>query len=278
MGPTNLEPELRSLNVEERAIASPKTISEAVVMGLFDLFKKSSTSTPKPKSPKELARLTRLVGNKLAQDYDRQEAIAELSSLGTSEACRALLKRFDFNMEPSITDQDEKESAARGLVDAGQVALQPLRDYCARAESISWPLKVLRQIVEEEHLVDELLELLEQFDTEYLRNPEPKIQLITALEAYQGEEVRIAVEPFLTDVNENVRFHAVGTVFAMNDAAAIQPLLQALSEEESLRVKNRIAGGIEQRGWKIPEALVEGCKSSLPDTFELHGDSLIRLG
>lgn len=248
------------------------------VMGLFDLFKKSGDGEAKPKSQKELARLTRLVGNKLAQDLDRQEAINTLAAMENADGARALLKRFDFNMDPSITDQDEKENAARGIVAAGEQALGPVRDYCLRAESISWPLKILRQIVAEEHFVDELLELLEQFDTEYMRNPEPKIQLVTALEQYKSDDVRLVVERFLTDVNENVRFHAVGTVFAMDDKESLEPLLEALEEEESLRVKNRIAGGIEQRSWEVPDGLHERFKGALPDTFEIHGSSLLRLG
>lgn len=247
-------------------------------MGLFDLFKKPGASSDPKKNPKDLARLTRVVGNKLAQDYDRQEAISELSAMGTADSVRALLKRFDFNMEPTITDQDEKESAVKGIVSAGELALAPLRDYCLRAESIGWPLKILRQIVPQEQLADELVELLEQFDTEYLRNPEPKVQLITALEEFKSDDVRLAVEPFLTDVNESVRFHAVGTVFAMAHEDSLEVLLGAMEEEESLRVKNRIAGGIEQRGWKIPDPLQERCRKALPETFELHGSSLVRLG
>lgn len=246
-------------------------------MGLFDFFKKSSDG-PKPKSPKELARLTRIVSNKLAQDIDRQEAIAQLAAMENHESARALLRRFDFNMEPSITDQDEKESAARGIIAAGEKALGPLRDYCMRAESISWPLKILRQIVDEDHLVDELLELLDQFDTEYMRNPEPKIQLVNALERYKSDEVRLVAERFLTDVNENVRFHAVGTVLAMDDVESLELLLAALEEEESLRVKNRIAGGIEQRKWEVPKALQDKCSAALPEAFELHDAMLIRLG
>ena len=246
-------------------------------MGLFDLFKKNETpNQPKNKSQKELARLTRIVSNKLSQDYDRQDAIAQLAALDSAEAVRALLRRFDFTMEPSITDQEEKEAAANGIVAAGDKALQPLRDYCARAESIPWPIKILRQIVGEEHLVDELLELLEQFDTEYMRNPEPKVQLINALELYPNEDVRLAVEPFLTDVNENVRFHAVGTVFAMQDEQSLPALIDALAEEESLRVKNRIAGGIEQRKWQVPADLAEKCRSALPENFRVEGSQLVR--
>lgn len=264
-------------------------------MGLLDLFRKSgdrteaanpaaqdpkSKGTPKDKaknvSPKELARLTRVVNNKLAQNYDRQDAIAVLAGLANADGARALLKRFDFSMEPSITDQEEKELAAEGIIAAGEAALPPLRDYCLRAESITWPIRILRKIVAQDHFVDELLELLEQFDTEYVRNSEPKIQLINALEEYPSEEVRLAVEPFLLDVNENVRFHAVGTVFAVKDPVATPALVEALIEEESLRVKNRLAGGLEQRGWEVPEALREKCRDALPEAFALGTDGKLK--
>lgn len=245
-------------------------------MGLLNFFRKSSESDKKQVSPRELARLTRVVGNKLSQDYDRQEAIAVLSELGSADGVRALLKRFDFNMEPTITDQDEKESAAEGIIAAGELALVPIRNYCARAESITWPIRILRKIVPEDHFVDELLELLEQFDTEYVRNPEPKIQLVNALEEYPTEEVRVAVEPFLQDVNENVRFHAAGTVFAAEQAASVPVFVDALVEEESLRVKNRIAGGLAQRQWEIPEGLRAKCAAALPEGFVLEGAVITR--
>src|SRR5689334_12631404 len=164
-------------------------------MGLFDFFskdksdkKKSDDGAPKKsgakKSDRELARLGKLVASKLSQNYDRQEAIDELGKLGSAEAAALLLKRFDWLMEPSITDQEEKEAAARGIVAAGEEALDPIREYCRKAASLTWALKVLRQVVPEERFVEELLGVLDLFDTEYVRNPEPKIQLITMLEEF----------------------------------------------------------------------------------------------
>jgi HEAT repeat protein len=246
-------------------------------MGLFDFLTKSKDANPKAQvASKDVLRLTRVVGSKLSQDYDRQEAIAQLSAMANAEGARALLKRFDFSMEPSITDHEEKEAAASGVAAAGKSALQPVRDYITRAESVTWPLKILRQIVEPDRLVDELIELLEHFDTEYVRNAEPKIQLINALEEFRTEAVRKAITPFILDVNENVRFHAVGTLFAVGDEQSLPALLEALTEEESLRVKNRIAGGIEQRRWAIPETLRAACANALPETFSLEGDQLVR--
>lgn len=245
-------------------------------MGLFDFLSKKKSDAPPKKSEREIARLAKVVGSKLSQNYDRQEAIEELSRLGTAESAAALLRRFDFSMDPSITDQEEKESAAAGIAKAGEDALEPLRQYCKRAESLTWPLKVLRQIVPEDQIVDELLGLLDMFDTEYVRNSEPKVQLINALEHYPTDEVRVAVEPFLNDASEPVRFAAVTTVFAMKDEQSLPALLLTLQEEESLRVKNRIAQGLSERGWKIPAESQDACRSALPaENFALR-DGLVR--
>jgi HEAT repeat protein len=251
-------------------------------MGLFDFLGKKKQEgaavASKKAAPKDLPRLARLVGDKMAQNYDRQEAIDELAKVGSAEAADALLRRFSFTMEPSITDQEEKEAAAEGIVAAGDLAIEPIRRYCARAESLTWALNILRRIVKEDQMVDELLALLDQFDIEYLRNPDPKIQLIAVLEEYPTDEVRIAVEPFLLDVNEPVRFRAAVTVFAMNDEKSVPALLAALAEEESLRVKNRVAAGLSEKGWRIPAAITEACRAALPPGFVMDGELVRNLG
>ena len=111
-------------------------------MGLFDLFfgKKKTESAPKQPSAREFARAARLVAEKMSQNFDRQEAIEQLAALGTAESAAALLKRFSWTMEPSITDHEEKQAAAEGVIAAGEAALPQLRAYCAKAESITWPL------------------------------------------------------------------------------------------------------------------------------------------
>jgi HEAT repeat protein len=135
----------------------------------------------------------------------------------------------------------------------------------------------LREILHEDRYVDELLGLLDMFDTEYVRNPEPKVQLISTLENHPSEDVRVAVEPFLGDASEPVRFTAAGAVFAMNDPTSVAALIAALEEEESLRVKNRIAQGLADRGWSIPEELLKTTKTSLPPDFRLDGEHVRRV-
>jgi HEAT repeat protein len=243
-------------------------------LGLFDIFSKSKEE--RPKSDKDVARLERLVANKLSQNYDRQEAIEELSRIGSAASAKALLKRFTWSLDPSITDQEEKETCLRGIVAAGELALDPLREYCKKAESLSWPLKVLKGIVPAERYEDELLSLLDQFDTEYVRNVEPKVQLLRVLEEHPSEDVRVAVEPFLNDAGETVRFTAVNTTFAVNDERSTPALVAALVAEESLRIKNRISERLADRGWALPEELQGDTKSALPPGFALENGRVVR--
>ena len=242
-------------------------------MGWFDRFKK--TSDDKSKSSKsDLSRFERLVSTKLTQELDRQDALHQLSRIGTAESVAILLKRFNWHLDPSITDQDEKELALEGIVGAGDLALEPIRDYCRRAESLTWPIKALERIVPIEQLPEELLTLLDQFDTEYVRNPEPKVQLLSHLTGYPSEEVRLAIEPFLEDASEPVRFAAAGAVFAMNNPQSTPLLVAALEHEESLRVKNRIAQGLSDKAWSLTEDARNTCVEHLPSGFGLHGDQV----
>lgn len=236
-------------------------------MSLFDLFRKH----PQPPAPadRELAKLGKMLSSKLSQDVDRFDALDRLCKMGSGPAARVLLTRFSWNLDPSIRDQEEKAQAVEGIAKAGSAALGPIREYCVKAESLTWPLKALREIVKEAELEKELLTLLARFDTEYLRNPEPKVHLIQALEEFKTEETQAAVGPFVFDVSEAVRFAAVTCLFAIDKPAAAAVLAEALSKEESLRVKNRIAQGLAERRWTIPEPERESVASHLPFGFSV---------
>lgn len=244
-------------------------------MGLFDFLGKKKAGGGESAPAREVQRFERIVGNKLSQNIDRQEAIEALSKMGTRASAAALLKRFDWLMDPTILDSEEKEGALGGIVRAGEEAIEPIRNYCRKAESLLWPIKALGKIVAPERLADELLALLDQFDTEYIRNPEPKIQLITELSHHATEEVRIAVEPFLNDASEPVRFAAATTLFELNLSESATSLVAALETEESLRIKNRIAQGLADRKWSVPDEQLTTCKQALPPGFGLDGSLIV---
>src|ERR1700728_1865474 len=209
-------------------------------MGLFDLFKGSRAGEGDKPKASPAAKWANVAGDKRAQNYDRQEALAQLAAMGTADAVPPLLRRFTFIMDPSITDQEEKEVAFSGVVRGGREAVEPIRAFVAKAESLAWPMRIMKEIVNEDEFVGELLLWLSKWDTEYAKFIDPKIQILVALEENHSPEVRSSVERFLLDVNEVARFHAVGAMLAQGDAAAIAPILDCLIDEESVRVKHRI--------------------------------------
>jgi HEAT repeat protein len=228
------------------------------------------------------------------------DAIQTLGAMKTADAASALLRRFTFAIDPSITDQEEKELAYQGIVAAGleeelpkdeqerERALEALRErreqvfeairsFSARAEQLTWPLKVLRELLPDDAYAAELIAILERFDTEYVRNVEPKVQIIVALEGVVSTNVRAAVEPFLDDVNETVRFHAVKTTFAQGDSAAVPALVTLLEREESVRIKNKVAEGLGAAGWRIPPDLRAKTSEALRDSdnFRVTSDGAV---
>lgn len=248
-------------------------------MGLFDFLKTKSTRPPAPNgkaeaaakkgaADKTVAKYADAISRK-AQNYDRQEALDALSKLGTADAAVVLLKRFTFVVDPSITDQEEKETAFRGVVAAGVDALPAIREFCARAESLTYPLKMMRELLDDESFVTEVHALLAKFDTEYDRNPDPKTQLIETLERTKDPRNRDAVERFLEDFHEPTRFHAVTTLLVHGDPEAAGPLVRALLKEEGQRTVNRIAEGLAERGWTIPEELRGPLENRLPRMYSL---------
>ena len=240
-------------------------------MGLFDLFKGSPKADPKqrPKSNPAAKWADRV--EKRVQNYDRQEAIQALSEMGTADAVQILLRRFTFHMDPSITDQEEKDSAFRGILRAGRDAIEPVRAFAARAESLAWPMKIIKALIDEAEYAEELLRWLSKWDTEYAKFVDPKVQILTALEEHRHPRIREEVERFLEDVNEPARFHAAATLLAQEDAATVPALVKLLLVEESVRVRTKVAEGLASRAWSIAEDVRPALRKVLPGAFSIDG-------
>jgi hypothetical protein len=241
-------------------------------MGLFDLFKGGDAGA-RPKANAASKWADRV--DKRAQNYDRQEAIQALSELGTADAVTILMKRFTFHADPSITDQEEKDSAFRGVLRASKDAIVPVRAFAEKAESLAWPMKIMKELLPEDEYVEELLGWLYRWDTEYAKFIDPKIQLLTELEDHHHPRLREEVERFLEDVNEPARFHAASTLLAHGDAEALPALVKLLLDEESVRVRAKVAEGLSARGWRIPDAERAAARKVLPPPFTVDSDGKV---
>jgi hypothetical protein len=238
-------------------------------MAFLGIFGKKSEGGPLRKHAERVA-------NKRAQAYDRWESIQALTQLRTREAVEALLPRFTFYVEPSITDQEEKDAAFAGIVDAGAVGAEPVVAFLKRADSISWPLKMLDKIVAADAVVGYLLDLLNGMDTEYARDTESKIQILSTLAERKDARVADAVARFLSDTNESARFAAVGAIIGQEAVAAHRTaLVNALALEDSVRVRNRIFEALATAGLSV-EPEQERVKTRLTPNYSLDAKFIPR--
>jgi hypothetical protein len=63
----------------------------------------------------------------------------------------------------------------------------------------------------------------------------------------------------------------VAALLAQDDAAAAPALARLLGDEESVRVRTKIAEGLAARGWTVPEEDREAVRKALPAGFLLDG-------
>ncbi|MGB8330027.1 MAG: HEAT repeat domain-containing protein [Polyangiales bacterium] len=236
-------------------------------MGLFDVFKSGGGGIKK-----HAAR----VANRRAQKHERWESIQSLAEDGSEEALRALLTRFTVRVDPSITDDEEKNAAFHGIVQHGEAALEPVKDFLESSESLAWPLKILTELQSEEEVVTTLLALLAKMDTEYERDPQKKIDVLAGFEERKDPRIVEAVSRFLQDMNETVRFYTVGAILAQEDAeSALGALTRAFLTEESVRVRMRILDGYIERGWMLGDVKDEASKR-LPPGYALGKKGEVR--
>ena len=235
-------------------------------MGLADLFSKEA------RSRRSLQKTIARANEKHSQSADRWRALEQLRDDGSAEAIAGLLRRFSFNYDKTIEDEQEKEWVFEWLIEKGAKVLPALKRYMLSADSISWPLRVLDKVVDaKEGRIDVIAAVLERHEPGYERDPTKKIQLLTHLAGLKHARVPALVAPYLTDMDEGVRYAAVEALLKQGDEAAARlPLLDLLAKEESLRLRLRIADGFADLGWSVADRRAE-IEKALPDSFQLDG-------
>ncbi|HEX9102286.1 MAG TPA: HEAT repeat domain-containing protein [Polyangia bacterium] len=214
-------------------------------MGFLDLF-----GGGKGRLAKHIARAR----NKDAQSADRFSSLEVLRDDGSPEAVEGLLSRFTIRYDKSIEDEQEKQFVFDELTKMGSAILPPLQKHLRNAESISWGLKVLHEVAAGDAAWPILADLCERNDNTYTRDPSKKIQLLVYLGEQSDPRAVKALVPYLTDMDEGVRFVTVEALLRHKDAeTAREPLLNLLTneKEESRRIKRRIIDGFADLGWDV---------------------------
>ena len=217
-------------------------------MGLFDFL------TGGGNSPKALDKHAARAKNKDAQSADRFASLEFLRDDGSPEAIEGLFGRFTIRYDKSIEDEQEKQFVFDELVKMGSKILPPLQKHLRNAESISWGLKILHEVASADEAWPVLADLCERNDNTYTRDPSKKIQLLVYLGEQADPRAAKALLPYLTDMDEGVRFVTVEALVRHKDPeSAREPLLNLLTneKEESRRIKKRIIDGFADLGWDV---------------------------
>jgi HEAT repeat protein len=121
-----------------------------------------------------------------------------------------------------------------------------------------------RALLPTEKFVAELIDVLAGEETAYQKNGERKNQAIIALEDCPDPRVPDAVLPFLDDVSEDTRFHAVRTLLAQDDSKSAPAIYALLVCDDSMRIRTNVAEGLAEKGWPCPDDLREKVIPVLP--------------
>jgi hypothetical protein len=233
-------------------------------MGMFTLFSKDGRE--QRAREKNIAAAV----NKYKQSPDRMKALQALRDDGSPEALFGLIRRFGMMYDKTIEDEQEKEWVFEMLVSKGGVVLEPLKKYMATADSISWPLRLLDKILDSQDKgkrIDVIAEVLARHEPGYERDPTKKIQLLNHLGSLKHERVAAIVVPYLTDMDEGVRYAAIEAWLRQADEAAARlPLLDYFVKEDSVRLRILIADGFAELGWLLGDHRA-GVEKLLPDNF-----------
>jgi hypothetical protein len=242
-------------------------------MGLLDIFSKEGRT--KSARDKNIQRAV----NKYAQSADRWKALESLRDDGTDDALYGLLRRFGMMYDKTIEDEQEKEFVFEVLLSKGANAIPAIERYLASADSISWPLRILDKVADRERELAVIKKVLERHEPGYERDPTKKQQLLSHLGSLQHVEAAALCAPYLVDMDEGVRFTAVEALLAQkNGDVAVGPLCDQFvsAEEDSLRIRLRMAEGFVEHGWTVPADKRAGLQAQLPEAFVLEKDGRLK--
>lgn len=201
----------------------------------------------------QVKRHAKRIANINAQAEEREMSAQWLAQNGSDAAIAGLLGRFGLTIESQMKDAREKQLVYDLLVELGPRVVPATRDWLSRATNLGMPLKLVAHFEGEASVVGLLLELLGRENDPF--KTEKKRQILIKLTEFKDSRIVPAVTPLLKDFDEGVRYAAAEVLISQDDVGGAPALAAALAnpEEESNRVRVRIAEGMVQRRWSLGE-------------------------
>lgn len=227
-------------------------------MGLLGLFSKG------PLSERKIAKVAKLAANPFAQPDVRMREMQRLVDDGSAQALRGVLRRFAANAQGHIADEDEKKWLEDALVQRGESALGPLRDYIRQEDKLTYALRAFRRIAGEAEAIRFFLEVLKVYGPEDYRSSEAKLQFIWQLsESLAEDRVLPELTAFLQDHSDDVRWAVLDlieraadkNILSDADQQQVRTTMRHLvtDPEVSPRIARRSADLLANREWRLPD-------------------------
>jgi HEAT repeat protein len=235
-------------------------------MGLFDFIGGGN----------KVEKLQKAAVQKFGPPENRQKALDQLAALDTPEATSALLRRFTIAVDPSITDREEKDFTYRCVVDKGEKAVEPLRQFLMQSDTgIAWAIKAMAALLTKPDLAKLCIDVLEKVGPDYTRDPEKKVVLLSHLSELQDERIGTAVLPFLADPADDVKTNAAKVLSRIKGEPVRAALLEGLvREHDKKRVVAAFVEAIADAGFNVGDQR-EKVAPLIADPFVLNKDGTI---
>lgn len=246
-------------------------------MGLKDFFKGGNKGGGGGgRKGGKLARQIKTITNPYTQSQDRYANMQGLLDDGSDEAYVGLLRRFTITSTKSIEDEEEKGWVYRRLSAVGKPILPALKTFCLEADNIAWALRILEDVANEKEEWDILDALLEKHQPGYERDPAKKLQLLGHLQEIDDPRISQLMVGYLADDDETVRYFAVEALIDIAEEEVAKPALckHLESDEDSIRLRNRICDGLAKLEWDI-SASKDAIASKLGTEFGLEGNKVV---
>lgn len=235
-------------------------------MGIFDVFLSEESRIQKNQ---------RTLTNRDVQAEDREGAARWLADNRTPKALVALLTRFDMNLENQLKDKAEKDLVYALLLDLGDATVRPLERHLTMCKQIAHPIRMYVEMRGEQAATEKVFEILEHERNKDDFKPQKKVDMLVWLAERRHPGAIAAAIPMLEDFDEGVRYAAAEVILAQQDDAGRQPLEQVLknAQEDSNRLRMRLAGVFATRRWPVDEPEVVG--KYLPGGFTVRDARIV---
>ncbi|MFT4975082.1 MAG: HEAT repeat protein [Myxococcota bacterium] len=212
-------------------------------VGFLDYFRTGEAA--------QLKRHAKRMCNLNAQKEDRTASAYWLAENASEEAIIGLLNRFNMTYEHRMKDSEEKQLVYDLLLGIGTAVTQPVRQWVRKNPSFALPLRLVDHFEGADAAVEVLLDMLGREVDPF--KPEKKRQILIRLAEYRDERIIERVPACLEDFDGEIRYAAAEALIAQETDAVRDELARALANrnEESNRLRDRIAVAFEQRSWSL---------------------------